>query len=90
MGYKDREKRERKNSAPRGFGGGYGGGYGGGGGGGYGGGGGGNFSGGGNFADRKMFDVTCSECGNPAQVPFEPKEGRPVYCRDCYRKKKAF
>jgi CxxC-x17-CxxC domain-containing protein len=35
---------------------------------------------------REMFDVTCSDCGQPAQVPFRPTEGRPVYCRDCFAK----
>ncbi|MBI2080039.1 DNA-directed RNA polymerase [Candidatus Micrarchaeota archaeon] len=38
--------------------------------------------------DRKMYDVTCSDCGSATQVPFEPKEGRPVYCRACYGKHK--
>ena len=35
---------------------------------------------------RQMFTVKCSECGNDAQVPFEPRTGKPVYCGDCYRK----
>ncbi len=40
-------------------------------------------------APRQMFTVKCSECGKDAQVPFEPRSGRPVYCSDCYRKMKA-
>ncbi len=35
---------------------------------------------------RQMFEVTCASCGRPAQVPFEPKGTRPVYCNDCYQK----
>ncbi|MDD4796142.1 MAG: zinc-ribbon domain containing protein [Eubacteriales bacterium] len=35
---------------------------------------------------RQMFDAICAECGAPTQVPFEPTSGRPVYCRDCFRK----
>ncbi|MFO8143669.1 MAG: CxxC-x17-CxxC domain-containing protein [Dehalococcoidales bacterium] len=35
---------------------------------------------------RQMFPVTCSECGKDTEVPFEPSDGRPVYCSDCYRK----
>ena len=35
---------------------------------------------------RQMFPVKCSECGKDTQVPFEPRDGRPVYCSDCYRK----
>ena len=41
-------------------------------------------------ADRPMFKATCSDCGKECEVPFEPKEGRPVYCRDCYQKHKKF
>ncbi|MFP3898962.1 MAG: CxxC-x17-CxxC domain-containing protein [Dehalococcoidia bacterium] len=35
---------------------------------------------------RQMFPAVCSECGKQTEVPFEPREGRPVYCSDCYRK----
>ncbi len=34
---------------------------------------------------RQMFDVTCAKCGKPAQVPFEPKGDKPVYCSDCFK-----
>jgi len=37
---------------------------------------------------REMHTVTCAGCGAEAQVPFEPTEGRPVYCRECYAKQK--
>lgn len=33
---------------------------------------------------REMFSVTCSNCGAPAEVPFQPRGDRPVYCRDCF------
>ena len=45
-------------------------------------GGGGGFGGG---AHRQMFAVTCAQCGQSTQVPFEPRTGKPVYCSDCYR-----
>jgi len=35
---------------------------------------------------RQMFPATCAECGKDTEVPFEPREGRPVYCSDCYSK----
>ena len=35
---------------------------------------------------RQMFPATCAQCGKDTEVPFEPREGRPVYCRDCYNK----
>jgi CxxC-x17-CxxC domain-containing protein len=33
-----------------------------------------------------MFDVVCADCGKTTQVPFEPRESRPVYCNDCFAK----
>ena len=38
----------------------------------------------------EMHKATCSECGNECEVPFKPTEGKPVYCRDCYRKRRRF
>ena len=38
--------------------------------------------------EGKKYKATCSECGEQCEVPFEPKEGRPVYCRECFRKKR--
>ena len=35
---------------------------------------------------REMFPAVCAECGQETQVPFEPRQGRPVYCKDCYNK----
>ncbi|MCS7134876.1 MAG: DNA-directed RNA polymerase [Candidatus Aenigmarchaeota archaeon] len=42
------------------------------------------------FGAKKMHRATCSDCGKETQVPFKPKEGRPVYCRECYQKHKKF
>ncbi|MDG6907268.1 MAG: DNA-directed RNA polymerase [Nitrososphaerota archaeon] len=38
---------------------------------------------------RVMHDVTCSDCGKKTQVPFEPTQGRPVYCTECLPKHRA-
>ena len=35
---------------------------------------------------RQMFPAVCAECGKDTEVPFEPREDRPVYCSDCYSK----
>ncbi|HHD15453.1 MAG TPA: hypothetical protein ENK47_01970 [Euryarchaeota archaeon] len=46
---------------------------------------------GGGFRDRpprEMFDAVCSDCGQTTQVPFKPDPERPVYCKDCYRKRR--
>ncbi len=37
---------------------------------------------------RQMFPATCASCGKQTEVPFEPRNSRPVYCSDCYRKVK--
>ncbi len=37
---------------------------------------------------REMFPAVCAECGKDTEVPFEPREGRPVYCSDCYNKRR--
>jgi CxxC-x17-CxxC domain-containing protein len=36
--------------------------------------------------EREMFDVVCSNCGQPTKVPFQPRGDRPVYCRDCFER----
>ena len=35
---------------------------------------------------RQMFTVICADCGKETEVPFEPRNERPVYCRDCFSK----
>ena len=37
---------------------------------------------------REMHKAVCADCGAECEVPFEPKEGRPVYCRECFPKHK--
>ena len=34
---------------------------------------------------RQMYSATCSNCGKEAQVPFQPRGDKPVYCSDCYQ-----
>ncbi len=33
---------------------------------------------------RQLFQAVCAQCGKDCEVPFQPREGRPVYCSDCY------
>ncbi len=33
---------------------------------------------------REMFTATCSNCGGVAEVPFNPRGDKPIYCRDCF------
>ncbi len=43
---------------------------------------------GGSFQPRQMYKAKCSECGTDCEVPFKPTEGKPVYCRECYNKRR--
>jgi CxxC-x17-CxxC domain-containing protein len=85
-----REAKRQRKGGPAGGGGGGGGGGGerprGGGGGPRGGGGGG---GGGGGPAREYFTALCGECGKEAQLPFKPRGDRPVYCSECFEKKRT-
>ncbi len=52
-------------------------------------GGGGGFGGGGfrprNDGPRESHKATCSDCGKECEVAFKPTDGKPVYCKDCFR-----
>ncbi len=41
-----------------------------------------------NFGPREMHKATCDECKKECEVPFKPTEGRPVYCKECFEKKR--
>jgi len=38
---------------------------------------------------REMHKIKCSECGKDAEVPFKPRGDLPVYCRECFMKRKG-
>jgi CxxC-x17-CxxC domain-containing protein len=40
---------------------------------------------GGSFrSPRQMYPVTCGQCGKATEVPFQPHNDKPVYCRECF------
>ena len=41
-------------------------------------------NGGGYGGAREMFTATCSQCGQEARVPFQPRGDKPVYCSECF------
>jgi|GEM_PF-3227759 len=43
---------------------------------------------GGGYQRREMHDTECSACGAKCKVPFKPSGDRPVYCRECYMRKR--
>lgn len=38
--------------------------------------------------DRQMFKAVCGECGKGCEVPFRPSGDKPVFCNDCFNKKR--
>ena len=40
------------------------------------------------FADKQMFSAVCDECGENCKVPFQPRNGNPVLCSNCFANKK--
>jgi len=46
----------------------------------------GGFGGGRDGGRREMFSAVCSECHKECQVPFNPTNGKPVYCSECFEK----
>ena len=59
--------------------------------GGYSGGGGYSSGGGGGYSSgpRQMYPAVCSSCGKETEVPFQPRNDKPVYCRECFQEKRA-
>lgn len=43
----------------------------------------------GSGGQKQMHSVQCSECGQETQVPFKPTGEKPVYCRDCFNKRRS-
>ena len=38
--------------------------------------------------ERNFTQVVCAECGKKCEIPFKPSTDRPVYCRECFSKRK--
>ena len=38
---------------------------------------------------QKMYTAKCSDCDIETEGPFKPDPDRPVYCRQCYAKRKS-
>ena len=39
--------------------------------------------------EAPKFTAVCNECGSECEVPFKPDPNRPVYCRECWVKRRA-
>ena len=43
---------------------------------------------GGDGGSREMHKATCAECNKECEVPFKPSGDRPVYCKECFSKRR--
>ena len=37
---------------------------------------------------KEMHKATCADCKKECEVPFKPREDRPVYCKECFLKRR--
>ncbi|MDD5423639.1 MAG: hypothetical protein PHT32_09545 [Candidatus Omnitrophica bacterium] len=42
-----------------------------------------------NFRERTLHKAVCADCGKGCEVPFKPSGDRPVYCKECFSKRKT-
>jgi CxxC-x17-CxxC domain-containing protein len=40
------------------------------------------------YGDKEMHKAVCADCGQECEVPFKPDPNRPVYCRECFSKRR--
>lgn len=38
---------------------------------------------------RQMYAVVCFDCGKDTEIPFKPSGDRPVYCKECFTKRRS-
>jgi len=41
------------------------------------------------FRDKKMYSAICDKCGQQCQVPFQPTQGKPIFCDQCFGKERG-
>jgi CxxC-x17-CxxC domain-containing protein len=39
--------------------------------------------------DRVLYEAICADCSKVCEVPFKPTEARPVYCKECWGRRKS-
>ena len=42
-----------------------------------------------NHGGKIMFKAVCADCKKECEVPFKPRGERPVYCKECFSKRKG-
>ncbi len=42
-----------------------------------------------NYRERVLYKAVCADCRKECEVPFKPSGERPVYCKECFSKRKG-
>lgn len=42
-----------------------------------------------NFRERVLYKAVCADCRKECEVPFKPSGERPVYCKECFSKRRV-
>ncbi len=40
------------------------------------------------YRERVLHKAICADCNKECEVPFKPRPDRPVYCKECFSKRK--
>jgi CxxC-x17-CxxC domain-containing protein len=40
------------------------------------------------YRERRLTQAICADCHKECEVPFKPARDRPVYCKDCFSRRK--
>ena len=40
-------------------------------------------------SEREMHRAICAECGMETVVPFQPRNDKPIYCSECFAKRRG-
>ena len=40
------------------------------------------------YRERTLYKVICADCNKECEVPFRPSGDRPVYCKECFSRRK--
>lgn len=40
------------------------------------------------FNQRQLYKAVCADCSKDCEVPFKPTGDRPVYCKECFAKRR--
>ena len=41
------------------------------------------------YRERVLHKAICADCNKECEVPFRPSQDRPVYCKECFSKRKT-